>query len=160
MPDKEEATLPFVMKKYETELKQYCYKKARYKEHKGKIFVIVKGQCTLNMKNKVESLQGYNLIQANDDVIRLLNGLKELMFKTHEVQYGYWTICQTVRKVLTMRQQDNEPLAEYYKRFTSCVNVAESQWGILVPTAAATKETDEKTSRDKFIACVFLAGGP
>jgi hypothetical protein len=67
-------------------------------------------------------------------------------------------VCQTVRRVLTMRQQDNEPLDEYYKRFTSCVDVAESQWGTLVPTAAATNETNEKTSRDKLITCVFLAG--
>jgi hypothetical protein len=126
MPDKEEAKLPFVMKKNETELKQYFFKKERYKEHKAKIFVIVKGQCILNMKNIVESLQGYDLIEANDDVIKLLNGLQELTFKTHEVQYGYWMICQTVRRVLTMRQQDNEPLAEYYKRFTSCIDVAES----------------------------------
>jgi hypothetical protein len=140
-------------------LKQYYFKKERYQEHKAKIFVIVKGQCTtLDMKNRVESLQGYNSIEANDDVIKLLNGLKELTFKTHAVQYGYWTICQTVRRVLTMRQQDNEPLAEYYKRFTSCVDVAESQWGILVPTAAATNEKNEKTSRDKFISCIFLAG--
>jgi hypothetical protein len=36
--------------------------------------------------------------------------------------------------------------------------VAESQWGILVPTAAATNETYEKTSRDKFMTCIFLAG--
>ena len=108
------------------------------------------------MKNKVESLKGYDSIEASDDVIKLLNGLKELTFKTHKVQYGYWTICQTVRKVLTMRQQDKEPLAEYYKRFTSCVDVAESQWGTLVPTTAATNEKDEKTSR-KFITCVFLA---
>jgi hypothetical protein len=128
IPDIEETKLPFVMKKYETELKQYYFKKERYKEHKAKIFVIRKGHCTLNMKNQVESLKGYDLIEACDDVIKLLNGLKELMFKTHDVQYGYWTICQTVMKVLTMRQQDNdEPLAEYYKRFTSCVDVAESQ---------------------------------
>jgi hypothetical protein len=157
MPDKEEAKSPFVMKKYRTELKQYYFKKEKYEEHKAKIFVIVKGQCTLNMKNKVEGLQGYDLIEANDDVIKL-NGLKELTFKTQEVQYGYWTICQTVRRVHAMRQQDNEPLAEHYKRFTSCVDVAESQWGTLVPTAAATNETNEKRSRDKFITCVFLAG--
>jgi hypothetical protein len=109
MPDKEEAKPPFVMKKYETELKQYYFKKERYEEHKAKIFVIVKGQCTLNMKNKVESLQGYDWIEANDNVIKLLNGLKELTFKTHKLQYGYWTIYHTVRRVLTMRQQDNEP---------------------------------------------------
>jgi predicted ATP-binding protein involved in virulence len=107
------------------------------------------------MKNKVESLKRYDSIEASDDVIKLLNGLKEMTFKTHNAQYGYWTICQTMRKVLTMRQQDNEPLAEYYKRFTSCVHVAESHWGTLVPTVAATNETYEKTSRDKFITCIF-----
>jgi hypothetical protein len=32
------------------------------------------------------------------------------------------------------RQQNNEPLAEYYKRFTSCVDVGESEWGTPVPT--------------------------
>jgi hypothetical protein len=46
MPDKEEAKLPFIMKKwYGTELKQYYFKKERYEEHKANIFVIVKGQC-------------------------------------------------------------------------------------------------------------------
>jgi hypothetical protein len=113
MPYEEEAKSPFVMKKYETELKQYYFKKERYEEHKAKIFVIVKGQCTLNIKNKVESLHGYDSIEGSDDVIKLLKGLKELTFKTHDVQYGYWTICQTVRKVLTMRQHGNKPLAEY-----------------------------------------------
>ena len=49
-----------------------------------------------------------------------------------------------------MRQQDKEPLAEYYKRYTSCVDVAESQWGTLVLRAAATNEAYEKMSRDKF----------
>ena len=101
MPDKEEAKLPFVMKKYETEWKQYYLKKGRYEEHKAKIFVIVKGQCTLNMKNKVESLKGYDLIEASDDVIKLLQGVKVLTFKTHNVQYGYWTIRQTVRKAIS-----------------------------------------------------------
>jgi hypothetical protein len=36
--------------------------------------------------------------------------------------------------------------------------VAEFQCGTLVATLAATNETDEKTSRDKFITCIFLAG--
>jgi hypothetical protein len=45
MPDREEAKLPFVMKRYETELKQYYFKNERYEEYKARIFVIVlKGQ--------------------------------------------------------------------------------------------------------------------
>jgi hypothetical protein len=56
------------------------------------------------------------------------------------------------------RQQDNEPLAEHYKRFTSCVDVGEFLWGTPVPTAAAPNETDEIRSRDKFITCDSFAG--
>jgi hypothetical protein len=82
LPDTEEAKSPYVMKKYKTELKQYYFKKEGCEEHNAKIFVIVKGQCTLNMKNKVESLKGYDLIEASDDVIKLLNSLKGLTFKT------------------------------------------------------------------------------
>jgi hypothetical protein len=41
----------------------------RYDEHKGKIFVIEKGKCTLDMKNKVESLKDHDSIEANDDLI-------------------------------------------------------------------------------------------
>jgi hypothetical protein len=57
------------------------------------------------------------------------------------------------------RQQDNELLAEHYKRFTSCVDVGESQWGTPVLTAEATDEMNEKTSRDKFMTCVFCRSG-
>jgi hypothetical protein len=53
------------------------------------------------------------------------------------------------------RQQDNEPLAEYYKRFTSCVDMGESEWGTPVPTAAA----NEKTSRDKLLPAFFCRSG-
>jgi hypothetical protein len=41
---------------------------------------------------------------------------------------------------------------------TQEVDVAESQWGTLVPMAAATNEANEKLSRYKFITCAFLAG--
>jgi hypothetical protein len=70
IPDKGEAKLLFVMKKYKAELKQYYFKKERYEEHKANIFVIVKGQCTLNVKNKMESLNGYDLIEASEDIIK------------------------------------------------------------------------------------------
>jgi hypothetical protein len=34
--------------------------------------------------------------------------------------------------------------------------VGESQWGTPVPAAAAANETNEKTSRDKLVTCIFL----
>jgi hypothetical protein len=58
--------------------------------------------------------------------------------------------------ISSARQQDNEPLTKYCNRFTSCVDVRESEPGTPVPTAAATEKTNEKKSRDKFITRVFL----
>jgi hypothetical protein len=58
MQDKEEANRPFVMKKYETEMKQYYFKKEeRYEAHnKAKIFVSIKGQCVGRKRNPEENV--------------------------------------------------------------------------------------------------------
>jgi hypothetical protein len=50
------------------------------------------------MKNKVESRKGYVSIEANDDVIKLLNGLKELTFKTHQVS-GYKIVWKVENRI-------------------------------------------------------------
>jgi hypothetical protein len=57
---------------------------------------------------------------------------------------------------MMMTSSARQPLAEYYKRFSSCVDVGESQWGTPVPTAAAMNVRNVKTSRDQFITCVVL----
>ena len=56
-----------------------------------------------------------------------------------------------------MKQNDKESLIAFYKRFANTVEVAETQWGLLVPTKIATGGRD-KEARDKFLACTFLAG--
>ena len=142
------------MKKYEKELTRYYKKLDKYVEYKAKVFVIIKGQCTLTMKNKVESMKDYEVIEENDDVIRLLKGLKELAFETVDVQYEHWTVCQSMKNVLLMKQQGDESLVAYYQHFNGMVDVTESQWGMMVPTKIGT----DKDTRNKFLACVFIAG--
>jgi hypothetical protein len=57
--------------------------------------------------------------------------------------------------ISSAREQDNEPLAEYYKRFTSYVLMWENANG---GPQCRRWQTNEKTSRDKFITCVCFAG--
>ena len=54
------------MKKYEKSLSRYYSKLDEYKDYKAKVFLIIKGQCTLTMKNKIESMQDYDEIEEND----------------------------------------------------------------------------------------------
>ena len=126
---------------------QYC-------KYKAKVFVIIKGQCSLTMKNKVKSMKGYKDWEKDDNVVKLLNALKDLSFSTVDIQYEYWTMNQSLKNVMTMKQEGGESLSAYYKRFTNMVDVAKSQWGMLVPTKVASN----KETRNKFLACTFLAG--
>ena len=149
----EEAS-KFALEKYKTALSHYYKKLDKYKDEKAKVFVIIKGQCTLSMKNKIENTTDYSKWEKDDDVIKLLNALKEQAFSTVDVQYEFWTLTRSMKNVMMMRQGNSESLNAFYKRFTNTVDVAETQWGMLVPT----KIGNNKSERDKFLACTFLAG--
>ena len=75
--------------------------------------MIIKGQCTLMMKNKVKSMKDYKKTEKNNNVVALLKCLKGLAFTTAEVQYVHWTANQSMRKMLMMHQQDSESLAMF-----------------------------------------------
>ena len=146
-------------KRYEKELDRYLKKLDEYNEFKAKVFVIVIGQCTLTMKNKVESLDEFENLEDGDDVIGLLEVIKSLAYTTHKVQYEHWTTCGSMRRMLTMRQYDEESLAAFYKRFTNSVDVTEGQWGKLIPNKIVmNNKSEDDVERKKFLACVFIAG--
>ena len=158
-PDEPTGTVTqYAMEKYKKQLSRYYDQLDKYEEYKAKVFVIIKGQCTLTMKNKVESMKDYASWERDDDVIKLLNALKELAFTTIKVQYDYWMMSMSLKRAMNLTQHGGESLAGYYKRFINTVEVTESQWGQLVPTELAKNENDESISRNKFLACVFLAG--
>ena len=50
------------------------------KKIKGKVFLIIKGQCTLAMKHRVENSPPYQTLENQDDVAGLLKLIKSLAF--------------------------------------------------------------------------------
>lgn len=156
---KGEVVSPYQMEKYKKELGRYYDKTDKYEEYKAKVFVIIKGQCTLTMKNKLESMKDYATWEKTDDVIQLLNCLKELAFTSVEVQNDYWTLQQAMKRVYDIKQLEYESLAAYYKKFVNAVEIAENKWGSLEPVKLTDKHKEkEGIARQKYLACVFLAG--
>ena len=47
-------------------------KLAVYNDYKAKVLLVVKGQCNLSMKNKLETMNKYSRFEQNDDVVKLL----------------------------------------------------------------------------------------
>ena len=76
----------FAVMKFKMQLNRHHDKLDKHNEHKAKVFVVVKGQCSLTMKNKIESMTECKDWEKNDDMTELLNGLKEVSFSTADVQ--------------------------------------------------------------------------
>jgi hypothetical protein len=61
-----------------------------------------------------------------------------------------------MKTLITMAQHDKESLVSFSKKFLAQVEATEAMWGKLIPAKLATGTQD--AGRDKFLACLFLAG--
>lgn len=155
---KKEATSS-EMVKYKMLLQRSWDDEKRYKQNKAKMFGIIMGKCHAAMKNKVETLEDFKTMEADDDVVTLLIRMKELAFSTDSNQYEYWTMQAAMRKIITMRMDPKESLVGFSKRFLAQREVTEDVWGKLIPQKMKGKRAEEQDeARDRFLACVFLAG--
>ena len=152
-----------------SDYEDYKKLKREYDSHKVKVFLLILGQCTLNMRNKVEQndKEKYKKMEEEYDVASLLETIKKLSYTGNKTKYSYLMMARDIKKLATIRQLHEETLAMYHKRFINLVEVIEARWGCLAPTnlpdeeKMSKKESDadrRKKSRDKFLACMFMDG--
>jgi hypothetical protein len=148
------------MEKYKTELRMFHREKKEFQDNKAKVFVIILGQCTHNVKSKLESGLGYATLEINDDVVGLLRQLKEMAFASGGVQHPFWTLQIVMRHLLAINQGPRELVTNYYRRFVSNTEVIEEQWGKFYPEklAVSASDADKNIARDKYLSMIFLAG--
>ena len=56
-------------KKCKKDLAQHHENVDKCNNHKAKVFPVVKGQCGLSMKNKLEAMEKHSKLEKNDDVV-------------------------------------------------------------------------------------------
>lgn len=147
------------MENYKQDRSHWLKKLDQYEENKGKVFNTIKSQCSASMKAKLESLADWKQIVKDNDVLKLLARIKDLCYSTSDVQYDYWVLACTLRKMTSCNQGPQETLTDYYRRWVAHVEVLEAQWGVLAPPKLKAKDqTNDKTARDKLAACLLLMG--
>ena len=187
-PPKEPEALPASVKKdshesrkWDKDYDHYLRQKDIYELNKGKVFVIIKGQCTLAVKNKLNSLGAeYAQLEQDIDVIGLLKAIRNIALENAEIQFEHWAAAQALKRLAMVNQHGDEDLPQFYKRWTNARDVAELQWGPLYPTKLVTQtqvedgeEIDGESGetrpkyrivdnsdevRNQFQACLYLAG--
>jgi hypothetical protein len=111
------------------------------------------------MKHKIEGNTKYPTLVEASDVTGLLQFMRELVYSTHSTQYEYWVMQASMKTLITMTQHDKESLASFSKKFLAKVEANEAMWGKLIPAKLKGQATGtQDAGRDKFLACLFLAG--
>jgi len=73
---------PGRLEKHRTELMIYHKEMKACTEQKAKVFVVILGQCSSEVKNKLVNNVGFETLEDSDDVVGLLKMLKEMAFLT------------------------------------------------------------------------------
>ena len=146
-------------KKYELQLKQHMDNEKNYARDKAKCFRVIMAQCEPAMRNTIENIDSYDKMEEDDDVIKLLKKIIELVYSTGTTQYEYWVMQASVRKLITMTQDEKESLTDFHNRFVAQQEVSESVWGKMIPQVKLSETADkQEEARQSLLACVFLAG--
>ena len=141
----------------------YLKKKEKYEEQKSKVFSTILGRCEEAMKNRVEAVRDFERMEEDNDVVALLQTIKELAFDSNDKKYPAKQATAAWKQLMNARQQDDESLVHYYQRFLGLVEHVERSYGEIVPSMVASKDKgkkskEEKTemARDAFIAYAFM----
>jgi hypothetical protein len=131
-------------RKWDRDYSHYLQQRELYRLNKGKVFVIILGQRTLVVKNRLKSLgTNYAQLQSNNDVLGLLTAIHNIALANANIQNPYWGAAQTYKRLVTVTQQHDESLPAFYKRWINARDVAELQWGPMYPAKLVTTKTVE-----------------
>jgi hypothetical protein len=148
------------LQRYDILLKKVLAKEEKYNIEKAKLFRLIVGQCSQQMRNKIEAMPDYKKLEKAVDFVELLKRMKEIVDGTDNTQYLFWKMQAQLSKLVFMKQEPNESVANYSKRFEDQVEATESVFGPLVPTFDYKGDHSEEQlkHRNKLLACLFLAG--
>ena len=153
----DKVTSPAALEKYTTELRIYHKAKKEYMDHTSKVFIIILGQCSHSVKNRLVNEKGYDALEDKDDVVGLLKMLKMMAFSTTGIQHPYWMVQLVLKCLAAINQGPNETVTNYHQRFLAITEVIEAQWGPFLPTKLEATDGATK-ARESMLSMIFLAG--
>ena len=144
------------MKDYDHDYAQYSKALERFNDNKGKTIVVILGQCSDTLTKRLKASDKYATLYDEDDVVGLLDLIKELIDTNRDNE----CMCQThVRHVMgyvhILQNNDENPLWE--TRIESAFDTLTNNWGDFVPTKLPKGETKESFT-EKLKAYICLRG--
>ena len=160
---------------YKEEVKSYVIDKKLLKSSMQKAYSVIYGQCSDDVRAKIEAMSNHIALSEAGDPIGLLKNIKTVMTNVQTTKYLPHAVYDYKRSLFLYKQGD-ATVPEYHKQFKSLVDVIEynggsigSDQGLIAlkleaagadPTAQSRseKETATAEARDATIACALILG--
>ena len=89
------------------------------------------GQCSDVMREKLESLDAFDRIKQDFDVLKLLKEIKVINFKFEDQKYPYGSVYFANKRFYNYKQSPEDTNNQHYDKFNNLVSVVESYGGLL-----------------------------
>ena len=127
-PSKEEQEVATMI--LQSEVRKFVDRKQKYTDNMSKAYALILGQCTKGLKTKLESRRDWESSIKNN-AINLLTALKEITYNYQDNKYPMESIYFAIKNVFTMKQEENESITQFTKRFNNSKDIMETQHGKL-----------------------------
>ena len=129
---------------YQELLGRFLDRKQKYEENMMKAFnKIFKDYMTKGLQLRVEEHPDFK-DEIDDKPIKLLEVIKELMHEPVRAQYHLISMTNNLQRWLNAKQNDDEPLLEYAKRYQQLTDVVKSQFGTKLLSETVEKRDEYK----------------
>ena len=99
---------------------------SRHIVNQKKVFTVILGQCTTRLQEKMHDDPQWETVDKNQKPLELYSLIKRVVLKQTGDEYQPYNLVENLLAVLTMKQQNNQSNALWYKKFSTRVDVAES----------------------------------
>ncbi|KAL7573431.1 hypothetical protein ACA910_013750 [Epithemia clementina (nom. ined.)] len=114
---------------YQAEIKQFLERERALEENRDKAYALIFGTyCSKAIQSRVEEHPDYES-KIRDNPIELLKTVSVLMHNTVRARYPYASLYDAMMRLFNLKQQENEHLTDYVKRFKQSRDVLKSHMG-------------------------------
>ena len=169
-----QAGYNFLSEVYKEEVKDYVKRKSILRDNMEKLYSLVWGQCSPEMRAKIEAMTGYENVKNQTDLIGLLLMIKKATFDFHSKRNKYHALIDVSLALMNFRQKPGMPVEEYHEKCKSLVSAYEGcrgrignnkgliedylvRLGTTVATADTHKMKTAKTGvREEYLGALFI----
>ena len=114
---------------YQVEVEEWVKRKNTYESNSAKAYsLIYDNYCSKTIQDKVKNHLDFES-DIRDNPIKLLEVIKTLMHDPEDTVYPMASLTEAVRRVINIKQHENESLLDYSTRFKEARDVAKAHLG-------------------------------